>query len=245
MRDISMISERPRIVKDQQQIDRELGHSTYIYMTKLCDMVDDFSEKWSDRAQNPKRFLEVAQELKKLKKEITEFVARLNNPKYPPEERLERWMFEFYIKSNASKVIQEQLGLPLSGKKDFKEELEQFVSMKQSKIIEMRDETSAKKYAKNVEQRKELDDMVKRWGYKDGLDTKLPKSSVEEAEQKALFHRIDMDTAIGLKNLMMNYAIILDALAGGADKSVEDQIKDLKFIVRKEGERQGGIPFRE
>jgi hypothetical protein len=245
MSNIIMISERPRPVKDKEQIDRELGHSTYIYMTKLCDMVDDFSEKWSDVAQNPKRFLEVAQELKKLKKEIAEFVAKSNNPKYPPEERLEKWMYEFYIKTNASKVIQEQLGLPLSGKKIFKEELEQFVLMEPSKIIEMRDEMTAKKFAKNPEHLKKLDDIVKRWGYKDGLDTKLPKSSVQEAKDEALFHKIDTDTAIGLKNLMMNYAIILDALAGGADKPVEEQIKDLKFIVRKKGERQGGIPARE
>ncbi|NYZ79598.1 hypothetical protein H0N99_05640 [Candidatus Micrarchaeota archaeon] len=233
-----MITEKPITAKEQKRIDEEHGHELFRCMHDLCYMVDDFSEKWSDKALDPKRFLETAQELKKLKREINEFVAGKYRPKGPPEDSLQKWEFEFFIKDYASEIIQKYLGLPLSGKKTLKEELEHFVSIEPSKIVEMHDEA----FANNAKLQEELNKMYKKWRQKDGINTKFEKkSSVEEAEHEVSKRKINLELAVQTKNTLLDYAIIFDALAGGADKSVEEQIKDLKFITRKKGESSHAV----
>jgi len=58
------------------------------------------------------------------------------------------------------------------------------------------------------------------------------------ANEKGYWKDRCIDLDFKLMNRFLDCAIILDALAGGADKSVEEQRKDFQFIIRKEGERR-------
>lgn len=225
-----MITEKPRMDKE----DKLQNMMTLTYLTRLCTMVDNFSEKWSDKAQDPKRFVEVAQELRGLKKMIVRYASEKNILSYPPEQRVEKWMFEICMKDDASTLIQTSLGLPFSNKTPLKEQLERFVSMKPSEISDLQNKT----FQENLKP-EEIEAYEKILKNSQKNTIKPPKkSSMEEADEDASFREVELMTATEKKNRMLDYAIIVDALAGGADKSIEEQVKDFRFIVRNKGGRR-------
>jgi hypothetical protein len=207
--------------------------------TRLCRMVDDFSEKWSDKAQDPTRFIEVANEMKKLKKEISEYVAERATIN-ALDQRLQKWEFEFYIERQVYNFYK-AVGLPLPNN-PLKAQAGQFTSADPSKLAKIHAEV----IAQDTELWRDIDRIFKKHGIKEGIHGKpLEQSTVEEAEDKAASLAISKDIWTKEKNRILDYAIIYDAVKGGADKSIEDQLKDLKFIVRKKGERTSEININE
>lgn len=192
-------------------VEGELHMMTFL----LCEKVDAFSVKWGEKAKNPKNFSEVAQEMKTLKRQIKEYVDRKAQPSSHRETPIEKGALEFYLqkKLNGRFSRWQPFSPELSSKKTFKEKLDFCISMEPSKIEEIVDKVPLDdKTNKALSRLFNVKDKNATWGV--------------EPDKTGKFY-----AGKKIRDEMMNYAIILDALAGGAEKPVKEQLKDFKYIT--------------
>jgi hypothetical protein len=188
----------------------------------LCEKVDAFSVKCGEKAKNPRDFSEVAQEMKTMKKEIKEYVDRKAVTRStgggPP---IEKGALEFYIERKLSKQFDgwQKSNPQLFSKRTLKERIDFCVTIAPSEIDRMINNTPLSEEANKA--------LKKLFNVKD----KDAEFDVEPDKTGKL--GVGQD----IKEDIMNFAIILDALAGGADKPVKEQIKDFKYITLRREER--------
>ncbi|QLJ53201.1 MAG: hypothetical protein Sv326_1026 [Candidatus Fermentimicrarchaeum limneticum] len=147
---------------------------------EFSSMICKFSEKWGEKALKPRNFLEVAQELKELKRGIKQIVDNT---------AIDRGEFNSHIQERVDLLTYLFSDRPGTGTS--KERIDEIVLRDPARDFGI----------SNMDKRREA---VKRY-------TKMSED---------------------VRSLLSDYAIIMDAIAGGGERPTQDQLAYFKYITR-------------